>query len=375
MDRYSLNRYLLLLLVLVSYNLKSQNIGEYVIENSKTIDLTGSPFEQLSNLDSTVANCKFFFFGDGHMFNSDVLIQWFFLEYLYTKANVRNYIIERGPAESYAINKYVIDGDSTYLQYTTDYHLRLSSRNNFYRAVHELNKTKLNKDKIKFFSFDSDVINNTALLQLLIKNRDHRPESIMPMLDKIINASVNIKDRENFIELLEELAADIQKSYTEYEGFFEEDFYIIERIASNPNNRNRSDAKIFDEFVSHYDEGLFQYGNFLCTYGFGHTVLNNSKVIGGMINDFFNQEVITFLPYYINSYGKYGPKENFYKSWGASITGKSNYKNNKFAKEASKISKVPIRLIDLRFLPNSLTNKKELAGQFLIIFTESEAIH
>jgi len=355
--------------------LKSQTITEYVMDNSTGIDLSVSPFEQLSNLDSVVALNKFFFFGDGHMFNSDVLIQWFFLEYLYTKANVRNYIIERGPAETYALNKYVIEGDSTFFVYTVDYYLGLKSRRDFYRKVYEFNRAKQYKDKIKFYSFDKDLISNTALLQHFIKKKDLIPDAIRPMLDKIITAPVDVNNRRDFIVLLGELQSDIKNNSTDYKDFFEEDFPLVERIATNPNNNNRSDANIFNNFVNFYNEGLFQDGNFLCMYGFGHTVLDYSKVIGGMINEFFHQDVITFLPYYIDSHGKYGAKEKFYKSWGASIFGKSGFKNNKFADEAASVSHKPYTLVDLRGLPKAIKGKNELAAQFLIIFRDSESIH
>ncbi len=366
---------LLVTLMLSCQGIQSQNIEEYVKKNSYIINLDESPFDQLARFDNLFQNSKFFFFVDGHQFNSDVLIQWFFLEYLYNIANVKNYIIERGPAEAYALNKYVVEGDSSFLKYTTDAFLGLQSRKMFYQKVFEFNESKPEKDKIKFYAFDHDVINNTALLKRIIQRPDKVPSTINPMLTKIHLSDEQQNHRENYLNLLEDLQKDISEHLEDYKKYLKEDFVIVQRIATNPIINKRNETRLFESFKKLFYEGQFQDGNFACQYGFGHAILNNSKLLGGKLNKFFQQKVISFLPYYINSAGRYGKEENYYESWGASIYGKSNFRNDKFATRAAKVSNAPYVLIDLRYLPTSIIGKKELASQFLIIFTESEAIH
>lgn len=204
-------------------------MGNYDIIDTSYFKSLDSFFYGYNNFDKI----KIFCLGEWHgqLQNYNIFINLF--KYLNSRYNYKNIFLESGTAVAHYYNNYVLGYDSVlnFIEYDKgDYFKPFKEANlNILNSLKEINKTKSDFDKIRFYSIDPACFTYTSLkfLYKTIEKQNQIPEFICDFKNQINNHSYN--DRE-IRKLIKKLNKSIFKDSIKWKCCLSNDFMLFRKV-------------------------------------------------------------------------------------------------------------------------------------------------
>lgn len=233
--------FVLILIIVSIQNLFSQSInksadstiiyGDYVLSDTSYFKSLDSFFYGYNHFE----NVKIFCLGEWHgqIQNYNVFINLF--KYLNFRYNYKNIFLESGSAVAHYYNNYILGYDSVlnFIEYDKgDYFKPFKEANfNILNSLKEINRTKSDFDKIRFYSIDPACFTYTSLkfLNKTIEKQSQIqiPEFIYDFKNQINNHSDNERE---IRKLIKKLNKSIFKDSIKWKGFFPNDFILFKKV-------------------------------------------------------------------------------------------------------------------------------------------------
>ncbi|HNP17500.1 MAG TPA: erythromycin esterase family protein [Fulvivirga sp.] len=267
-------KFAILLFVLTSYQLYSQNTGCLTFDNIDKIKTD-------TTLNQDFKNHKLVLLGEApHIMPANTFFQSEFLIYLNKNFGTRNLLIEFGSSDAYLLNKYLQTGDSKY--YDKSYYgmQHFMEAKAAYTKLYRYNLSLQQQNKIHVYGLDFEREPSlTAAVYYFLKENDTIPE--MEELTKRVKArldTVGYDYPDPLVKFLEQELPKYSKWLSKspdwdtinellqfkssYSNFYERDKFMNERFLKLPKNER-----------------------YLGSFGTMHTQLDRSDVFAGLLKE------------------------------------------------------------------------------------------
>jgi len=186
-------------------------------------------------LDDVVDNYKVILTGESHGMAMNYRLRRAFLSYLKQAVNVRYLLLEFGPSQAGALNRYLETGDETVLDEMYSYfkgtYEWTRESYSFWQSVYAFNSALPQSERLVCVGIDIEHQPGHALayLKMLLPN-DAPPEGIGSQVDRVRNFS---RDDTTHFDVAAELSAGLGASTQDYRRYLGEDFFEFSLIVES----------------------------------------------------------------------------------------------------------------------------------------------